>query len=79
MLALQKNFWSETLFPIGEVSRVTIKGSTWYIHDFLKAIGNNIQASSPFNATAITCFWYFNTNIFPVIIPLTFYNDVSLI
>ena len=71
---------SETLFPIGEVSRLTLKGKTWYIHDFIKAVGNNIRASSTFNADVIACFWYFNNNIFSIITPFGFDNDnVSLI
>ena len=28
---------------IGEMSRLTIKGNIWYIHDFLEALGNNIR------------------------------------
>ena len=35
------------------------KDNTWYIHDFHKAVGNNIRASFPFNATVIACFWLF--------------------
>ena len=76
-------------FPISEMSRMTIKGNIWYIHDFLKAVGNNIRVlflifdwlywSS--KAAVIACFWYFNNNdIFSVITPLNFDNDnVSLI
>ena len=75
-----QNFWSGTLLPIGEKSGLIIKGSTWCIHDFRKAVSNNIRASSPFNVAVITCFWYFNNDIFSLIIPFAFDNDnVSLI
>ena len=65
---------------MSEVSPLTIKDSNWYIHDFLKAVGNNVRASFPINATIIAYFWYFNNDIFSVILPLAFDNDnVSLI
>ena len=65
---------------MSEASRLTIKDNNWYIHDFLKAVGSNIRASSPINATIIAYFWYFNNNVFSVILPLAFDNDnVSLI
>ena len=58
----------------------TIKDNIWYIHDFLKEVGNNIRASYAFNAAVIACIWCFNNNIFSVITPLAFDNDnVSLI
>ena len=73
-------FPSGSLVWIGEVSWLTIKGKTWYIHDFLKTVGNNISASSKFIAAVVACFWYFNNNIFSVITPLAFESDnVSLI
>ena len=53
------------------VSRLTIKGNTWYIYNFLEAVGNNIRTSFPFNAAVIACFWYFNKNVFSLITPLT--------
>ena len=51
------------------------KDNIWYIHHFLKAVGNNIRilflifdwAYWPCNATVIACFWHFNNNIFSVI------------
>ena len=50
MIGTPVKFQTGTLFSIGEVSRLTIKGSTCYIHNFLKAVGNKIRASSPFSA-----------------------------
>ena len=70
------------------MSRLTIKNNIWYIHDFLKALGNNIRALFlifdwlywPFNAAVIACFWYFYNNIFSVISYLAFgSNNVSVI
>ena len=60
------------------MSRLIIKYNFFYTHDFFKAVGNNIRASSPSNAAVIACFWYCNDNVFSVITPLAFDNDVSL-
>ena len=68
---------SGILFSIEEVSRLTIKDNVRYIYDFLKAVGNNIRASSLFNAAVAACFWYFDNNIFSVITPLSF-NKVNV-
>ena len=43
---------------------LTIKGKSWYIHDFFKPGTNNASSSSPFNAAAIAhinilIVWYF--------------------
>ena len=40
-----------------------------YMRDFLKAVGNNIKATFPFNPFVVACLWYFNNNMFSVIIP----------
>ena len=54
-----------------------------YIHNFFKAVGDNIRPSFPFNKAAIASFLYiyiYLNSIFSVIIPLTFDNgNVSLI
>ena len=55
--------------------RLKVKGNIWYIHDFLKVVGNNIRVLFlifdwlhwPFNAAVIVWFWYFNNNFFCVI------------
>ena len=68
------------------MSRLTIKDNIWYIHDFLKAVGNNIRVLFliydwlywPFNAAVIAYFWYFNKNKFSVITPLTFLFNIFL-
>ena len=41
---------------MGEVTQLTIKCHTWYMHDFLKAVVDNIGASFPFNAAVIARF-----------------------
>ena len=48
------------------------KSNAWHIHESPEAVGYNISASLPFNDTIVVCFWYFNSNIFSVIIPLAF-------
>ena len=40
-----------------------------YMLDFLKAVGNNIKATFPFNPFVVAYLWYFNNNMFSVIIP----------
>ena len=37
------------------------------------------MASFPFNSAVIACIWYFNNNIFSVIIPLAFDNNNLLL
>ena len=54
-----------------------IKLSSWYIHDFLKAVGNKAGTFFPFNAAATACFSFFNSNMFSLITPLVF-NKVML-
>ena len=86
---LKKKSFSEIVcFFLKSSHFCKIKGNIWYIHDFFKALGNNITVSFlifdwlcwPFNAAVIACFWYFNNNIFSLITPLAFDNDnVSLI
>ena len=76
-----------TLFPISEMSWLTIKDNIWYIHDLLKAVGNIIWVLFlifywlywSFNAAAIAGFWCFNKIVFSVITPLAFDSDISLI
>ena len=53
-----------------------IKLSSWYIHDFLKAVGNKAGTFFPFNAAATACFLFFNSNMFSLITPLVF-NKVN--
>ena len=42
MIGTPVNFRSGTLLSIGEMFQLKIKGNIYYIHDFLKAGGNNI-------------------------------------
>lgn len=46
-----------------------------YMLDFLKAVGNNIKATFPFNPFVVAYLWYFNNNMFSVITLLAFDND----
>ena len=46
MIGCSGNLRSGTLPRIVEMSQLTIKCNTWYIHELLKVVGNNIRTSS---------------------------------
>ena len=37
--------------------KLKIQVNTWYVHDFLEAVDNNIRTFFPLNAAIISCFW----------------------
>ena len=56
MVSAQANF-PINLFPIGKVSRLTIKATIWHILELFQAVGNNIRTSFLFHVAPIVCFW----------------------
>ena len=67
--------FNQEFYSINEVSRLAIDGNTWsrlirksntwYIHNFLKIVGNN--NIFPIKTVVIVSFWDFNNNMISVI------------